>query len=233
VLVWLGYINFMLAIFNMLPGFPLDGGRVLRAALWWGTDDSDWSTRVAARVGQGLGFLFILFGVWQFFSGNSGVGGLWLALIGWFLLDAAGVSYAQVDIVAGLRGLRVKDIMTDDCAKVDGRATLQTFTDEHLLRTGRRCFVVEEDGRIVGLVTPSDVKEIERSRWPATAVHAVMRPLDRLRTVTPDTPVVEALQAMSKEDVNQLPVVSNHRLEGILSRSHILQVLQSRAELSM
>jgi CBS domain-containing protein len=116
---------------------------------------------------------------------------------------------------------------------VEGRATLQTFTDEHLLRTGRRCFVVEEDGRIVGLVTPSDVKEIERSRWPTTAVHTVMRPLDRLRTVTPDTPVVEALQAMGKEDVNQLPVVSNHRLEGILSRTHIVQVLQSRAELSM
>ncbi len=160
VLVWLGYINFMLAIFNMLPGFPLDGGRVLRAALWWITGDSDWSTRLASRAGQGMGLLFILFGVWQFFSGGSGVGGLWLALIGWFLLDAAGVSYANVDIVAGLRGLRVRDIMTDDCARVEGRATLQTFTDEHLLRTGRRCFVVEEDGRIVGLVTPSDGKEI-------------------------------------------------------------------------
>ena len=232
VLVWLGYINFMLATFNMIPGFPLDGGRVLRALLWWTTGDADRSTRLAARAGQGVGFLFILIGVWQFLSG-AGLGSLWIALIGWFLLDAAGASYAQVGMVAGLRGLRVKDIMTDDCVRIDGNSTIETFADEYLLRTWRRCFVVEEGGKITGLVTPSDVKQVERSRWPTTAVHTVMRPLSRLRTVTPDTPLIEALHTMGRDDVNQLPVVFNDRLQGVLSRSHIMQVLQSRAELSM
>jgi CBS domain-containing protein len=194
-----------LATFNMIPGFPLHGGRVLRALLWWTTGDADRSTRLAARAGQGVGFLFILIGVWQFLSG-AGFGSLWIALIGWFLLDAAGASYAQVGMVAGLRGLRVKDIMTDDCVRIDGNSTIETFADEHLLRTWRRCFVVEEGGKITGLVTPSDIKQIERSRWPTTTVHTVMRPLSRLRTVTPDTPLIEALHTMGREAVNQLPV---------------------------
>jgi CBS domain-containing protein len=183
-------------------------------------------------VGQTVAFVFILIGVWQFFSG-AGFGSLWIALIGWFLLDAAGISYAQVEIVAGLRDLRVRDIMADECMRVDGRSSVQAFAEDHLLRTGQRCFLVEENGAVAGLVTPSDLKKLDRDRWPNTALTAVMRPLARLRTVTPETPVIEALQTMGREDVNQLPVVSNGRLSGILSRGHIVQLLQSRAELSM
>jgi Zn-dependent protease/predicted transcriptional regulator len=231
-LVWLGYINLMLAAFNMIPGFPLDGGRVLRAIIWWITGNAERATRLASRVGQIVALGFIFLGFFQFFGG-SGIGGLWLALIGWFLLDAAGASYAQVEMIASLRGLRVRDIMANDCARVDGRLSLKTFIDEYVLRTGRRCFVVEGNSGIVGLITPSDVKEFERERWPTTTVEMAMRPLSRLRTVAPESPVTEALEAMGREDLNQLPVMSKGRMEGILSRSHILQLLQSRAELSM
>ncbi|HKN86564.1 MAG TPA: site-2 protease family protein [Nitrospiraceae bacterium] len=232
VLVWLGYINIMLAAFNMIPGFPMDGGRVLRAALWAATGNADRATRIAARIGEGVALLFIMFGVWQFFSG-AGVGSLWMALIGWFLLDAAGAAYMQVDAVATLKGLRVRDIMADDCLRVEARTPLRTFADDYLLRTGRRCFVVEKDGQIEGLITAADLKHVDRDRWAYVTVGGVMRPLNRLRTVTPETPVVEALQAMGQEDLNQLPVVSNGRVEGMLSRGRVIQVLQTRAELSM
>jgi Zn-dependent protease/CBS domain-containing protein len=232
VLVWLGYINFMLAAFNMIPGFPMDGGRVLRAAIWGMTGNADRATRTATRIGQGVALLFIMLGVWQFFSG-AGFGSLWIALIGWFLLDAAGATYAQMELTSGLKGLRVRDIMADDCLRLDAGTTLQRFADDYLLRTGKRCFVVERNGDIAGLITAADLKAIDRARWTATTVEVVMRPLDRLRTVTPDTSVIDALHAMGRDDVNQVPVVSNGRMEGMLSRGQIVQVLQARAELSM
>ena len=232
VLVWLGYINFMLAAFNMIPGFPLDGGRILRAAIWWITGNADRATRTAARIGQGVALFFIAFGVWQFFSG-AGFDSLWIALIGWFLLNAAGAAYAQTEVVAGLQGLLVRDIMADDCLRIDARMSLQTFADNYLLRTGQRCFVVEDNGLVVGLITPADLRYVDSGRWNQTTVEAVMRPLKHLRTVTPDTPVIDALQAMGRDDVNQLPIMSNGRMEGILSRGRILQALQTRTEVIM
>lgn len=231
-LVWLGYINITLAIFNMIPGFPLDGGRVLRAIIWWITGQAARSTRIAAQVGQLVAFGFIALGLIRFFGG-AGFDGLWIAFIGWFLLDAARASYAQVGIAESLRGLRVKDVMESDCAVVDGRLNLQTLADEHLLRKGRRCFLVVENGRVAGLITTHEIKQVDRARWPYTTVDSVMRPLEQLRTVAPDSPVVEALDAMGREDVNQLPVVSEGRLEGIISRGHVMQLLQTRAELKM
>lgn len=231
-LVWLGYINITLAVFNMIPGFPLDGGRVLRAIAWWKTGNMERATRIAARVGQWVAIAFIVVGILRFFAG-AGVGGLWLAFIGWFLLEAARASYLQVEAAAGLRGVRVADVMAQDCPVVDGRANLQTFADEHLLRTGRRCFIVEQDGRVVGLITSSEIKEVERSRWPYTTVSEIMRPLEQLHTISSDAPASEVLTRMGRDDVNQLPVIKNGRLEGVISRGNILQFLQTRAELNM
>lgn len=231
-LVWLGYINISLAVFNMIPGFPLDGGRVLRAIIWWTTGDASRSTRIAARVGQFVAIGFIVWGIFQFFGG-AGFGGLWMAFIGWFLLDAARASYAREEITRNLKGAKVGDVMARDCPLVDGNTNLQTFTDEYLLRTGGRCFIVEEQGRVAGLVTSHEVKEVERSKWAFTTIDKVMRPLENLRTVAPETPVAEALELMGREDLNQLPVVREGRLEGVISRAHILQLLQSRADLNM
>lgn len=232
-LVWLGYINIVLAVFNMIPGFPLDGGRVLRGIIWWITGNARRATLTAARIGQFVAIAFIVIGIVRFFSG-AGFGGLWLAFIGWFLLEAARASQAQVEIAANLRGVRVADIMANDCQKVDAHSNLQDFVDRQLLRTGKRCFIVEENGRIAGLVTPPDIKDVDRARWSYTTVSEVMRPLKDLRTVSPDTPVTEALERLGRDDLNQLPVInSSGRLEGIISRGHILQFLQTRAELDM
>lgn len=229
-LMWLGYINIMLAVFNMVPGFPLDGGRVLRAIVWWISGDAGRSTRIAAQVGQLVAFGFIIFGIYRFFNG-AGIGGLWIAFIGWFLLSAARESYAQVAITESLRGLRVRDVMSQDYPTVDGQVNLQTLVDDVFLRTGRRCFFVNESGRIVGLVTPHEVRAVERQRWRFKTVADVMRPLDQLRTVTPDTSIQTALEIMGREDLNQLPVVDNNEVRGMLSRGQILQLLQTRAEL--
>ena len=231
-LMWLGIINIALAIFNMIPGFPLDGGRVLRAIVWWITKDANRSTRIAATVGQLVAFGFILIGIWRFFSGQ-GFGGLWLAFIGWFLLDAARSSGSQVEITERLSGVKVGDVMTQQFPVVDANSNLQTFVQEQLLPTGHRCFVVLEQGNPAGIITPHEVKGIDRARWPYTTVGDVMRALDTLRTVTPERPLAEALEMMGREDVNQIPVVQQGRLAGIISRGHIVRVLQTRAELDV
>jgi Zn-dependent protease/CBS domain-containing protein len=232
VLVWLGYINIVLAVFNMIPGFPLDGGRVLRSIVWAITKNADRSTRIAARVGQVVALLFILDGIWKFFSG-AGFGGLWIAFIGWFLMDAAKASYAQVEITAAFRGIRVSQVMSNDCVTVNRGMSLQEFVDIFLLRTGQRCFAVEDQGRLVGLITPRDVGNIPRERWDTTTVREAMRPLQELHIITPDTPVLDALKLMARNDVNQLPVVANGTLQGMVSRSHLVQLLQARSELQL
>jgi|HubBroStandDraft_6_1064221.scaffolds.fasta_scaffold46960_1 Zn-dependent protease/predicted transcriptional regulator len=230
-LVWLGYINLMLAAFNMIPGFPLDGGRILRALIWWKNKDAVRSTQLAARTGQFVALLFICLGIFRFFAGE-GFGGLWIAFIGWFLMQAAGASYASVALSSGLKGAHVSDVMDRNCMVVDGNLNVQQLVDEYLLRSGRRCFVIEQQGDVAGLVTPHEIKALERTRWPYTTLYDIMRPLDQLHTVEPNTPLMEALETMGRDDVNQLPVVSNHHLEGIVTRANVLQFLQTRAELS-
>lgn len=232
ILTSLSSLNFMLAVFNLIPGFPLDGGRILRAALWWFSGDGDRATRLSARVGQAVALTLFAFGVWQFLA-VEGIGGVWLALLGWFLLDAATAAHSQVEMLAGLRGLRVADVMRHECQKIPADTTIQRFADEYVLGTGERCFVVEDRGDLTGLITPADLKQIDRSRWNDLTVEAVKRPLHQMRAVSPDTPVVQALEKMGRADVNQLPVVSGGRLEGVLSRGHILQLLQARLEFSM
>ena len=230
VLLWLGYINMMLAAFNMIPGYPLDGGRVLRALIWGITRNADRSTQLASQVGQAVAFIFIFLGLYRFFLGAN-FGGLWLAFIGWFLLDASRSSYAQVAVMTGLRGRPVADIMERDCPTVEGHLTLRDFVDEYLLRTGQRCFIVVQNHNVSGLITPHEIKQVDRERWPLTSVQSVMRHLDQVRSVTPDTSAIQALEIMTREEINQLPVLSNGHLEGVFSRGHVLRFLQTHAEM--
>ena len=232
VLLWLGLINIGLAIFNMIPGFPLDGGRVLRGIIWWVTGDAKRATTIAARVGQVIAFLLILYGLLQFFRG-AGFNGLWMAFIGWFLLSASRESYAQMVITEGLRGLRVGDVMSRDFPVVDAYSNLQTFAEENLTRAGRRFWVVTRNGEPEGIITPNEISAVARNRWPYTTVADVMRPWDATRTVNPNTPVTEALEVMARQDLNQLPVVTERGLAGLISRAHILQLIQTRAELHL
>jgi Zn-dependent protease/predicted transcriptional regulator len=229
-LLWLGYINLSLAAFNLIPGYPLDGGRVLRAMIWWKTGDADRSTRAAAKAGQAVAFMFIAFGIFRFFGG-AGIGGLWIAFIGWFLLQAARESYVRVGLAHALEGVRVANVMTRDCPTVDGWLNVQNFVDQELLRTGRRCFIVVEKGEMTGLVTPHEVKQIDRAKWPFITLHDIMRPISDVRSVAPDASLGRALEVMGRDNLNQLPVVSNGHLEGVLSRAEVISYLQTHAEL--
>lgn len=229
-LVWLGYINLSLAAFNMIPGFPLDGGRVLRAILWWTMGDVGRSTRAAARVGQLVAVLFIALGIAQFFFG-AGLAGLWLAFIGWFLLQAASSSYLQVRANTLLKGVLVRDLMSTNFETVSPDSSLQQFVHENLLRTGRRCFFVADHGQFVGLITANEIRGVESAYWPWKRVADVMLPADRVHFATPDLPALSALELMAREDVHQLPVMSDGQIQGMISRAHILQMLQSRSEL--
>lgn len=232
VLWWLGVINLSLALFNMLPGFPLDGGRVVRALLWWATGDAARASRWAARLGQVVAFGLVLLGLIESFAG-AGLGALWLVIVGWFLLGAAQGSLAQAAAEESLHGLRVADLMTRDCHVVDENTSLRDFVHEHLLRTGRRCFVATARGQVVGLVTSVELKGIDRQHWDHLRVRDVMRPLDALRTITPQASLTESLASMSGGDVHQLPVMQDGRLQGVISRGDILRVLRARTELQM
>ena len=192
-LVWLGYINLSLGAFNMIPGFPLDGGRVLHAILWWAMGDARRSTWVAAVVGQIIAVLFITFGI---------------------------------------RGLLVKDVMSSECSKIDRSMPVDEFIHDQLLRSGRRCFLVMEGDKLVGLITANEVRTLHADRWPYTTVRELMRPINTIHVVTPDMPASEAVEIMGREDVNQLPVVSNGQVEGIVTRAALLEVLRSRATLN-
>jgi Zn-dependent protease/predicted transcriptional regulator len=228
--VWLGYINLSVAVFNLVPGYPLDGGRILRSILWMASGDVQRATLRAAAVSKVIALLLIAFGIFRFFGG-AGFGGLWLAFIGWFLLQAATASASSVSLTAGLKGVRVSDVMTADCIMLDGNMNVEQFVENYLLKSGKRCFVVQQNGQVAGLVTSHEIKALERPRWPYTTLSDIMRPLDELHTVAPTTPVMEALETMGRDDVNQLPVVSGNHLDGIITRANVLQFLQTRAEL--
>ena len=231
VLGWLGYVNIGLAMFNMLPGYPLDGGRILRALLWWRSGDMARATRQAARTGQVMAGLLISLGLVGFITGVY-PGGLWLAFIGWFLMVAAHASYTQVAITEGLRNVLVHDVMGHECGVVSATQSLRTFVDEMLLKSSHECFIVRSNGDSVGIITPTEVKKINRDAWGRVAVAEAMRPLHDLPTVTPTTPVSEAFSLMTRNAATQLPVMSEGHLEGVVTLGEIMHLVQARAELA-
>jgi Zn-dependent protease/CBS domain-containing protein len=227
---WLASINLYIAVFNLVPGFPLDGGRIFRAVMWAVTGSFAKATQIASRSGQGVGFALIIGGTAIAFTGRW-ANGLWIAFIGWFLLDAAQHSGLQVVMRSALSGLVAQDIMTRECPTVSGRLSLAELVEEHILKTGQRCFVISDEGRLDGLITLHQIKTIPRDRWELTTLSSVMTPLTRLRIVAPETPILQVLEVLEAGDVNQVPVVSGNRLLGMISRDHVLAVLFARMEL--
>ena len=221
---YLAYINLALGLFNLIPGFPLDGGRGLRAVVWGLTGDFHRATRIAASVGRGFAFVFILVGVWQIFGGNV-VGGLWIVFIGWFLESAAVAQTQQVVLQDLLTGHTVAEAMSRELPAVPADVTLQQLVDQHILTSGRRSFLVQRDQAVLGLLTLHHVVQIPRAQWGATTVAQAMIPATRMRSARPDTELRAALEAMDRDGVSQLPVMVADHAVGILRREDILSFL--------
>lgn len=229
---YLAMINVILAVFNMVPGFPLDGGRVLRAIVWGITGNLKKATRVASLTGQGVAFLLIFIGLRQIFAGLF-VNGLWLIFIGWFLHSAAVRGYHQVLMREMLRGLRAEDLMTRDFETVSGDLSLQDLVEDHILGRHRHTFVVTDAGRLEGMVGLRDIKKVAREQWASTTIRQTMTPRKELEIIAPDDDGNVILQRLSEKDVGQLPVVENERVIGILQRGNILRRLRTRTELGI
>lgn len=229
---YLAYINGMLVLFNLIPGFPLDGGRVLRAIIWGITHNLRFATLIAANAGRGIAFLFILVGVWQMLSGNFG-NGLWIAFIGWFLENAASAQvHRQVarDLMADHQ---VAEAMSRGYTAISPETTLQQLVDDHILGAGRRCLMVKQGDEAVGLLTLHNVKEVPRAAWPTTTAGQTMIPLNQVKRVKPETELEAAMAQMDRDGVNQLPVMANGHCLGLLSRGDLVDFMRTRRELGI
>jgi Zn-dependent protease/predicted transcriptional regulator len=232
--LWLGTMNGWLAIFNLLPGFPLDGGRIFRAIVWGATKNFSRATRVAGTTGRLIAYAMILLGGFAVFKGVV-VLGLWSVFVGFFLLNAAQESVAQLAIRETLSGLRAADVMSNEVPTVGRAISLEDYGAE-VLRTGRRCHLVITDDRLVGMMNVHTLNSVPRDEWAHNSVQAVMIPRERILWATPDEPLLGLLERLLSADINQMPIVSGSddgaaQIIGMVSRDSILRVMQTRTEL--
>jgi Zn-dependent protease len=235
--VWLAEINVVLAFFNLLPGFPLDGGRVFRAIVWGITKDFTRATKVAGASGKLVAYGMIVFGAWYAVSKGQWQAGLWYAFIGWFLLNAAQESVAQIAVRETLTGLHAADVMSQEVPIIPREISLEDYGHE-VLRTGRRCHLVVTDDRLVGMMNVNTLNSVPRDEWAHMSVQAVMIPRDKILWAKPQEPLLTLLERLLAADVNQMPVVSGDEnnenagahIIGMITRDSILRVMRTRSE---
>jgi len=230
ILFYLAVTNILLGVFNLIPGFPLDGGRVLRSIVWKITGSLAKATRVASISGQVIACLFILWGIWQLFSGDV-LNGIWIGFIGWFLLSAAQSANTQGMLQSALRGVTVGEVMNPTPPTVPATISLQQLINDYFLPHGLRCALVMQGDLLAGLITLSDIRHVPREQWGYTSVGQAMIPVERLHVVSPQQSLNDVLPLMAGRDVNQLPVVQNGIPVGIVSRDAIMRYLEVRRSL--
>jgi Zn-dependent protease/predicted transcriptional regulator len=224
-LSWLAGINLLLAVFNVLPAAPLDGGRLLRAAVWKATGDRTRASVVAARAGWALGVVLIGLGLWQFLVG-AGIGGLWLVLIGWFLIGAASMEERQARVGSALRGVRVADVMTPQPQTASAEMTVDDFVDHYLFAYRHSALPLTEDGRPVGLVTLDRVRHVPAGRRGATTLAEVACRADELVLARPEEQLADLLPRLGECTDGRALVVADGHLVGIVSPSDISRAVQ-------
>jgi Zn-dependent protease/predicted transcriptional regulator len=230
IIKYLAYINVILGIFNLIPGYPLDGGGVLMSIVWGVTHNRHRALLVASGVGSFFAYLFIIYGVFQIFTGNL-INGLWIAFIGWFLVSAAQGQVMQERAKGLLSGHKVSEIMSQSYTIIQYDTTLQSLVDDHILGSSRRSFIVEKAGMVIGLLTLHGVKDIPKDKWPNTFVEQVMIPTSKWKQIVADTEIWDAMEEMDRDGVNQLPVMSDGTIEGMLTREDIISYLKNLREL--
>jgi Zn-dependent protease/predicted transcriptional regulator len=230
-LAYLARINLLLAVFNMIPGFPLDGGRVLRAALWALDGSLQRATKWASRAGRVVAYGFILLGVGQVLLGGL-FNGLWLVFIGWFLNNAAQSSYQQVRLRDMLTGVKARNVMTQQCQTVPTDLGVDRLVEDHVLSDGQRCFFVADNGSTEGLITLHDLRHLPRQRRLGLTTSQIMTRLDSTLRVHPEDDVWNVLQQMDENDLHQVPVVDDGGFLGLITRDNLVQTIRLRAELA-
>jgi len=237
IFVWLGSINILIAIFNLIPGFPLDGGRIVRSALWAVTNDLTKATRWASSLGQVVAWALILAGIAMMFGmnipffGTGFINGLWIMFIGWFLQNAAINSYRKVVIQDVLENVPVKQMMYTDVPIVDAGLSVQMLIDNYIIKKDNRAFIVYEKDAMVGLVTIEDIRKVDTEARSLTSIRDIMTPSKKLIVIAPEEEASDAFERLQSEDIRQLPVVTGNRIVGLLRRKDIIRWLQLQSQL--
>ncbi len=229
VVVYLAQINLILGVFNLLPGFPLDGGRVFRSIIWKINKDEVKATRIAATTGQVIAYLLIFGGIALAFT--IGLSGLWLALIGWFLASAASASLQQSVLSEALKGVKVKEVAGTGIKTTAADVTVEKALAA-MLEFNQRALPVMEGDRLVGLVSMTDVKRTPRDSWSSETVNNIMTLATEVKTVTMDDDLAKALELLQSAGYNQLPVMAEGRLRGMISRTDLLNFIQLKQEIA-
>jgi Zn-dependent protease/predicted transcriptional regulator len=233
VLGYLASVNLILGIFNLIPAYPLDGGRVLHSIVWAVTGNMGRATRIATTVGKFFGYLFIAGGLIEALVYGQFASGIWLSFIGWFLTNAADASYQQAIMDQGLQHVDVGDVMDHVTTEVPPTAPVQSLVSNHFLDASRRAVPVQgTDGSLLGLVTLADLRHLAQADWPSTSVDVIMTPASKLRTVAPTDSLRQAIQLMADNRYHQLPVMDDGRLVGMLDRNHVMQYLHRKAPMA-
>ena len=225
---YLAQINLILGIFNLIPSFPMDGGRVLRSAIWGKKKDYFYATQKASSIGRGIALFFIFFGLFSIFTG--GMGGLWLMFIGWFLYSAAQASYQQATLQETLSGIKVKDIMVTEMQTIDPSISLDEAVNQYFLRHGYGGFPVIDDGKFLGIITLKEVKNVPREDWGKVKVSEAYVPHEKRWEISPDADAIKALELMIKEDKGRIAVTEKDRIIGLITRNGIARYVQIKGK---
>ncbi len=226
----LAFINLAIGIFNLVPGFPLDGGRVLRSLFWARNRDILDATRLASRVSQVVAYLIMGAGVILFLFHDL-ISGIWLFLIGNFLKGASEASYAQLFTDTVLKGIPVSAVTKQDYIAISPEVTLDELAEEHVLAGHGRCFLITAGEELLGLITLTDLRRTPRDAWRTTTVYRAMTPFEQLKTVGSKDDLTKVMALMAGEDLNQIPVVEGKLVRGLIHRADVLRYIQVRQEI--
>ncbi len=230
VLIYLAFLNVILAVFNMIPAFPLDGGRVLRSILWGVKGNLKWATHIASEFGSIFGIILIVLGVFNFISGNF-IGGLWYFLIGIFIRNASQMSYQQMLIRRALSGEHVSRFMKTDPVVVPESISVRELVEDYFYRYHFKMFPVAHDGKLEGCVSTKEIKEMPRDEWDDHRVEEIITPCSDINTISPETDAMKAISLMNSSNNSRLMVVEGDKLEGIITLKDMLQFLAMKVDL--
>jgi Zn-dependent protease/predicted transcriptional regulator len=228
---WLGFLNVALAVFNFIPGFPLDGGRILKAILWDRWNDSGRATKVVSQIGNGFAFFLIVFGVLQFIATRSMISGLWFVFIGLFMKQSALGSYQAVMLQRALSGVKVRQIMTENVVTVDWLLSLDELVREYIYKHQFTNFPVFNRDEFVGMVSLEGVKTVAKDLWAFKQVRDIMVPVELVHCLKPTEDATEAWAKMASNDTGRMPVMENDKLVGIVTRRDIMNLFKIKSDL--